>query len=125
MLTKLDGVTSYYNALKTYALNQALLGKEVPNYKVVEGRSTRAFKDIDAVFEKVKAAGFDESVLYERKPLTLTGIETLLGKPEFNKLLADDIIKPPGKPTLVPAADKREAYTGKTSAEDDFKNIQL
>lgn len=41
----------------------------------------------------------------------------LLGKEKFNELLGEYIRKPQGKPTLVPASDKRKAIN---TAKDDF-----
>jgi hypothetical protein len=41
-----------------------------------------------------------------------------LGKTKFDELLSDFIIKPQGKPTLVPESDKRLAIT---TAKADFK----
>lgn len=124
MLEKLEGVVSYHNKLKAYALAKALDGLTIPGFKVVEGKSNRVFKDIDAAFRKIKEAGYDEALLYERVPLALTGVEKLLGKPQFNNLLADDVDKPQGKPTLVPEDDKREPYKRQSAAEV-FKDIQV
>lgn len=124
MLEKLDGVVSYHNKLKAYALAKALEGLTIPGFKVVEGKSNRVFKNIDTAFQKIKGAGYDEALLYERVPLTLTGVEKLLGKPQFNTLLADDVDKPQGKPTLVPEDDKREPFKPKSAAEV-FKDIQV
>ena len=45
-------------------------------------------------------------------------MQKLLGKQKFNELLADYIIKPQGKPTLVPESDKRPEMT---TIIDDFK----
>ena len=38
-------------------------------------------------------------------------MEKVVGKKNFNTLLADLIEKPKGKPTIVPLSDKRSAYT--------------
>ena len=59
-------------------------------------------------------------MLYETKPITLTAVEELVGKKEFKEKLADFVIAPPGKPTLVIASDKRPAVTNQTSAAQDF-----
>lgn len=72
----------------------------MPGWKAVEGRSTRSFVDMDKAFEKLVASGVDESLLYERTPLTLSKIETMLGKSKFTKLLTDQVVKSPDKPTI-------------------------
>lgn len=64
--------------------------------------------------------GYDEALLYDRKPKTLTELEKLMGKAEFAEKLGSFVIKPPGKPTLAPASDKREAYN---PAAADFAGV--
>ena len=116
ILMKVDQLTSWADDVKEYALNQALQGKEYENFKVVEGRSVRKYTDEDAVAFAVKDAGFDP---YEKKLLGITAMTSLLGKKKFEDLLGGMIMKPPGKPTLVPKSDKRPAM--KNTAQEDFK----
>ena len=110
----------WYKDLQEYATASILSGKEIPGWKVVAGKSNRAFTSVDEAFEAVKQAGYDEALLYERKPITLTGVEKLLGKAKFEELLASYVTKPIGKPTLAPATDKREAYS---TAVADFTGV--
>lgn len=116
ILMKVDQLTSWADDVKEYALNQALQGKEYENFKVVEGRSVRKYTDEDAVAFAVKDAGFDP---FEKKLLGITAMTSLLGKKKFEDLLSGMIMKPPGKPTLVPKSDKRPAL--KNTAQEDFK----
>lgn len=116
ILMKVDQLTSWADDVKEYALNQALLGKEYENFKVVEGRSVRKYTDETAVAFAVKDAGFDP---FEKKLLGITAMTSLLGKKKFEDLLGGMIMKPPGKPTLVPKSDKRPAL--KNTAQEDFK----
>jgi len=69
----------------------------------------------------MRGAGFDEAVLYERKPLTLAQLEKLTGKKQFAELMGDNITWPPGKPTLAAADDKRAAYN--PSGPGEFAGI--
>lgn len=108
--------------LKEYALSAILDGKEISGWKAVEGRRTRSFDDSDAAFAAVTGAGYDDALLYERKPLPLTGVEKLLGKAKFTEVVGSHIITPPGKPTLAPEADKRDSYHAHDAA-NDFKDI--
>ena len=85
-------------------------GGEVPGWKLVEGRSNRAFTDADAAVKKLIDAGYDEALIYDRKPKTLSELEKMLGKKTFSELLSGFVTKPKGKPTLVPASDCRDAY---------------
>lgn len=103
--------------LESYALEAVLRGEEIPGWKAVAGRSNRVFRDQDAAFDALKQAGFDEALLFEYKPITLTQAEKLAGKTAFATLCGAYIEKPPGKPALVPASDARPPYN---SAAEDF-----
>ncbi len=122
ILTKAQDLKAWVSALEEYTFKAIMEGKTIPGWKVVEGRSTRQFADTDKVFEILKQNGIDEAVLYERKPVTLTQVEKLLGKSKFAELLSEYVIRPEGKPTLVPENDKREPLKRPT-AQDDFGNL--
>ena len=109
--------------LKEYALSAVLAGKEIPGWKAVAGHSRREFDDMTSAFDAIKAAGFDEAMLYERKPLTLAALEKVLGKPKFAEVAGAHVVTPPGKPTLVPESDNRPAYNLKPTAEEDFTKV--
>ena len=115
ILSQVDELVSWANDIKEYALQQALSGTEYAGFKVVEGRSTRKYTDEDAVAFIVKDNGYDP---YEKKLLGITAMTSLLGKKKFEELLSGLIAKPPGKPTLVPISDKRQAMS---TAKEDFK----
>ncbi len=104
------GLIDWIKDLEDEAFKSILAGEEIPGYKAVEGRSNRAFADQDKAFEILQESGFDEAMLYERKPLSLSRLEKLVGKKEFGEILKDQIIKPQGKPTLVEDSDKRDPY---------------
>ena len=116
ILSKADEFISWLGDVKEYALNQALQGKQWKDYKLVEGRSNRKYKNESAAAKIVEDAGFDP---YEHKVLGITAMTKMLGKTKFNELLGDFIEKPQGKPTLVPMSDKRP--TMKNTAKEDFK----
>jgi hypothetical protein len=48
-------------------------------------------------------------------------MEKLVGKKKLTETLGDLIIKPAGKPVLVPASDKRDAINTAAGAAADFK----
>ena len=113
ILTKIDGLITWGNDVKDYALSQAQKGVHYEGFKVVEGRSNRKFTDEDEVAKTVTEAGYDP---YEKKLLGITAMSTLLGKKKFEEMLGSLIYKPPGKPALVPESDSRPAMN--TAAED-------
>ena len=107
-------LVSWVNDIKEYALQQAISGKELTGFKLVEGRSNRRYTDEAAVTQTVTNAGFDP---YEHKLLGITAMQRLLGKKRFDELLSAYIEKPQGKPTLVPESDKRPVMN---NAKTDF-----
>ena len=114
ILGKLDAFTAWASDIKEYALQQAISGKEWSGWKLVEGRSTRKYTNEALVASTVESAGFDP---YEHKVLGITSMQKMLGKTRFEELLAPYLEKPQGKPTLVPASDKRPAMN---TAKNDF-----
>ena len=120
LLERGKALTQWYKDLEAYASEALLQGKPIPGWKIVAGRSVRTWSDQDAAFEAAKAAGYDEALLYERTPLTLSAVEKLMGKAAFADTLGGYVIKPPGKPTLALESDKRPAYT---PAAADFEGV--
>lgn len=111
---------SWLAKLEEYALNRLLTGGDVPGWKAVEGRATRAWTDQTAAFMAAKAAGIEDANLYKTEPLTLAAMEKAVGKKAFAETLGSYIHTPPGKPALVDATDRRPPITNRPSAEDDF-----
>ena len=124
-LQKADMLAAWAKDLQEYALTAILDGAEIPGWKAVHGRSVRRFTDTDAAFKAIIGSGVDEAMLYERKPLTLAAVEKVMGKKPFADVAGAFVETPPGKPTLVPESDKREAIKGNNgiTAEEAFKNI--
>jgi hypothetical protein len=120
LLTRGKSLVQWYKDLEEYSLAALLRGDEIPGWKAVSGRSNRTFSDADAALAAVIAAGYDEALVYERKPKTLTALEELMGKKDFTDKIGAFIMKPPGKATLAPLSDKREAYS---PAVSDFAGV--
>lgn len=109
--------------LREYAQELLLGGGELPGWKMVEGRSVRAFADQPAAFELARAHGVADDLLYVREPVTLTALESLMGKKAFAAALESQIIRKPGKPALVPEGDPRPALSTASAAEDFTRRI--
>lgn len=122
ILGKLDDLTAWAKDIKEYAEDAAINhGKKWTGFKVVEGRSVRKYTDEDAVAEAAKLHGYKD--IFKQSLITITEMEKLLGKREFNEILGDLVYKPPGKPMLVPESDKRPAINT-TTATDEFSNME-
>ena len=120
LLIRGQELVKWYKDLEEYALGAILKGVNIPGWKAVQGRSNRTFSNQDKAIEAVIKAGYDEALVYERKPKTLTELEKLMGKADFAEKVGAYVIKPPGKPTLAPLSDKRETYS---PAAADFAEV--
>lgn len=120
LLIRGQQLVQWYKDLEEYALKTLLDGKPIDGWKLVAGRSNRTFTDQDAAIKAVIAAGYDEALVYDRKPKTLSELEKLMGKAEFAEKIGSFVVKPLGKPTLALATDKRETYS---PAASDFAGV--
>lgn len=105
----------WFNDVQKYAM-QAAINEDlkIPGYKLVEGRSVRQIFDTESVKEKLKTTGFsEEDYLKPQELLGITALEKNVGKKLFNDLCGQFIVKPIGKPVLVPETDKRVALDAK------------
>lgn len=73
-------LVAWYKDLEEYALKALLDGKPIEGWKLVAGRSNRTFTDQDAAIQAVIAAGYDEALIYDRKPKTLSELEKLIDR---------------------------------------------
>lgn len=110
------GLVAWYKDLEAYALLACLDGREIPGFKAVEGRGSRDWVDLDTAFKTLQERGVAEAMLWERKPVTAPALEKALGKKAFAEVSDGLVAKQPGKPTLVPAADKRPPYDAAAAA---------
>ena len=120
ILRQAEEVQKWVADVSAYALEQALAGKQYDGWKLVEGRSIRKYADEIKVADTLKAAGYDEALLYERKLNGITNMEKLVGKKKLTELLGNLLVKPAGRPVLVPESDKREAINTTEAAKTDF-----
>lgn len=108
MLALIPDITKWANEVLAYATDAAVNhGKEWNGFKIVEGRSVRKYRDEAKVAEAAKLHGYSD--IYRQSLITLTEMQKLMGKTNFEEILGELIYKPPGKPTLVPMSDKRPA----------------
>lgn len=108
--------------IRAWALDRALEGRRFEGWKLVEGRSTRKIADPEAVMNALEAAGVPaESYLKPYELQTITALTRALGKARFSALVEPHVVKPAGKPALVPAGDKRPEIGSAAGAAEDFK----
>jgi len=121
VLPLLDTVATWLKGVQEYTLAQALAGTEYPGFKLVAGRSNRKITDTEAAKKALLDAGFAEDAIMKPQEMRgITDLEKVVGKKRFGVICKDWIVKPQGKPTLVPESDSRAAYD---PAADDFAGI--
>ena len=107
-------ILAWFDAIETIVTDRLTGGNAFNGYKLVEGRSNRAWRDEDAT-AKALIGVIDMDKLYISKLISPAQAEKELGKSRAD-LLEDLITKPVGAPTLVPESDKRPSVT--VSAKD-------
>jgi hypothetical protein len=121
LLPHFDTIKAWISSVEDFALDAALEGDTIPGYKLVEGRSIRKISNAAAAQQTLKDAGIpEENYLKPRELKSIGDLEKALTKKGFNTLLGEYVIKPEGKPTLVPESDARPAFS---KANADFKDI--
>lgn len=122
ILSRADAFKKWISAVEEYALKEAVdNGKTWPGYKLVEGRSNRMYVNQDEVAKRLIDNGIPEAIIYTKSLLGITAMEKAVTKKFFDATLSDLIMKPQGKPALVPLSDKRPALNSIESAIKDFE----
>lgn len=119
ILFQADELKKWAGDVQEYALEQAQNGVVFEGFKVVEGRSNRRYSDDVLALDKLKDAYELEKITEPVKLLSISKLEKVIGKKTLSDKLGELIVKPPGKPALVPESDKRPAM----GAESDFDVI--
>lgn len=108
-------VEDWFKQMGVELTKRANDGDVAPGHKLVAGRDgNRSWKDPEDVLDNLDFLGLDENEAQKKTPLTpaqaTQALRTKYGLSEKNaaKLLADLTYRAPGRPTLVPIADKRE-----------------
>ena len=105
VLPKLDSVIAYAEAVKEYALKKAIeQGRRWTGFKLVESQTKRKITDEIAVGKILTDAGYDP---YTKKLLSISDIQKMVGKSQFDTLVGEYVTRPKGQPTLVPEGDAR------------------
>lgn len=110
-------ILGWLDAVEQYASERLEAGEGFPGFKLVAGRSTRQWGDEGKAVATLASELGDDA--YERRFISVAKAEKLLGKKRIG-LLDGLVIKPGGRPTIVPDSDPRPAL-GATA--DDFENI--
>ncbi len=126
-LRRKDYIVGWYTDIERYAIGEINHGKPFEGWKLVEGRSNRAWNAKPSVIERLLVeAGAGEGIkakLYsEPSIISPAQAEKEFGKKLFlsGTPLGDTIQKPRGKPKLAPPEDERPAFTVDPSELEDL-----
>lgn len=125
ILPLLSGFAEWIKKFEENCLTEMLSGRIViPGYKIVDGKSSRSYPNVEGLVSTLVAAGFDKASLYKEPELiTIGSMEKLVGKKKFGELAAPFAVYSEPKPALVPESDKRPAVTPSSKAEADFSDL--
>ncbi|MDU4831131.1 MAG: DUF2800 domain-containing protein [Actinomyces sp.] len=123
VLRQLPDLTKWAAEVEKYATQAAVSqGKQWEGMKLVAGRSVRKYADENQVIQAARDAGYKDGDIFEQKLITLTRMEKLVGKKQFTQIFDGLVVKPEGKPTLVPMSDRRKALD-LAAPEQEFENL--
>ena len=104
------------------AYKLAMSGIQIPGFKLVQGRTNRTINNQRGLIEALRKEGYsDEEFLKEPQLQSLGELEKLVGKNKLAEIGKDFIVKPNGKPTLVPESDRRAPINMDSIASQVFQ----
>lgn len=122
VLTMEPLVSLWLKRIRSQALTDLLDGKEIPGFKVVEGKQgNRKWTDELQVLQALTEAGHSREDITETKLLSPAGMDKAIGKAAVVGLLSEYIERAPGAPTIAPETDKRPVYDRVAEAVKDFE----
>ncbi len=119
LLIRGQRLVQWYKDLEEYATKALLEGRPIPGWKLVAAKGNRAFTDQDTALKAIMEAGYNEALIYDRKPKTLAQLEKLMGKEDFETAVGKYVTRPI-RADLALATDKREPYN---PAAADFAGV--
>ena len=114
-------VSLWLKRIKDQALTTLLNGGEIPGYKVVAGRGSRAWTDDLEVAAILKANGLTQEEITKTELLSVAAMEKALGKKKVAEIVGGQILTHTGAPTVALASDKRPVYDRLAEAKQDFE----
>ena len=122
LLTQTSLFSDWIKALESHAVDLMQAGREIPGFKLVEGRSLRTWKDEEQAISELKSLKLKKPDLFIEKFISPAQAEKLFKQNKLDKERLDSLItKPPGKTTFAPESDKRPAV--QPDVITDFRQV--
>lgn len=121
MLDAVELVESWCKAIRAKTEAELFAGRDVPGYKLVEGRmGARAWSDAVAAEAMLKSFRLKTEQMYDFKLISPTSAEKVLKEASPKRWTKAQalISRSDGKPSVAPAADKRPALVIAPVADD-------
>lgn len=126
LLQNADTLEAIAKAARARAELELFAGREVPGFKLVQGKkSNRKWEDEEAVAKAMLAAGLTDKDIYTKDIISPPAVDKLLKKkkPDEWKKINDLSIQSDGKPSVAASTDPRPALSI-TDVSDDFDVIE-
>ncbi len=119
VLKHTKALEKWLKSVTTFAIEQMKKENKIKGYKLVYGRSNRAWESEGKAVNVLTEYGTDKDRMYKKKFLSPAQAENELTDAEF-ALVEDIIFKPTGNITLAPESDGRPSVDKKQEAVDEW-----
>lgn len=120
-LERIPSIMQWCEAVRALALDKAYSkGERIPGWKVVRSGGRRSITDHEAAIDVLVQIGHSLDEVSTRKAKGIGDLEKLLGKAEFERVLAPYVSKGTGSPSLATEDDDRPAIDPNHEAAKEF-----
>ena len=123
---KVGLIEDFCKSLRAEIERRLFAGKDVPGYKLVEGKlGNRKWTSVDEAEKLLKSFKLKHEEMYDRTVISPTSAEKLLktASPARWKKAQAIIDRAPGKPSVAPEGDKRPAIKPNIATAADFADL--
>lgn len=118
-------IEDFIKAIRARVETELFAGREVPGFKLVEGKKgNRKWEDEAVAEQEMKDLGVPPDLIYTKEVISVSKAEKLLKKDKKVWVKLHDLItQSDGKPSVAPSTDPRPALKI-GAAEDDFEMLE-
>lgn len=124
VLPHLDAIRGWCNDMEQLAMSEIQKGSRVGDYKLVEGRSNRSWRDEEKAIRALRNTyKLKVNDIQPRKLLSPPQLEKLVGKK--HPIFQGDryVYKPQGRPKLAPGSDSRPSF--EIDPQKEFDSVEF
>jgi len=123
ILSRKKDIEKFLDDTVAYAAARMSEGHDIPGHKLVMGKEGNRYWSNPQQAAKllIDSTILKRNEVIEESVISVAAVEKLLGKNKLPANVTALIARPPGKPTIAPADDKRESLT--IRAENEFEPL--